>query len=220
MSASTMLASWQPRLAALAAGAAGNDGAHDASHLERVWRNAQSLLASHSEADPLVVMAACYLHDLVNLPKNDPARAGASRRSAQLARHQLSWMGFPADKLDAVAHAIEAHSFSAAIPAETIEARIVQDADRLDALGAVGLARLFYIAGCMGSALAHPDDPLAEHRALDDRTYALDHIEVKLAQLPGMMQTAAGAALGRERLTELTRFRAAFAAEWSGKTKS
>lgn len=219
MSADAMLASWQPRLAALAAGAAGNDGAHDASHLERVWRNAQALLASHPEADPLVVMAACYLHDLVNLPKNDPARSQASRRSAQLARHQLSWMGFPADKLDAVAHAIEAHSFSAAIPADTIEAKIVQDADRLDALGAVGLARLFYVAGSMGIALAHPDDPLAGRRALDDRSYAIDHIAAKLEKLPGMMQTAAGAALGRERVAQLTQFRAAFAAEWPGKTE-
>jgi uncharacterized protein len=210
------LASWQPRLAALAAGAAGSDGAHDANHLNRVWRNAQALLASHPGADQLVVMAACYLHDLVNLPKNDPARAQASCRSAQLARHQLSWMGFPADKLDAVVHAIEAHSFSAAIPAGTIEAKIVQDADRLDALGAVGLARLFYIAGSMGSALAHPSDPLAQDRALDDRTFAIDHIVVKLAKLPGMMQTEAGAALGRERLAQLTDFRAAFAQEWSG----
>jgi uncharacterized protein len=207
---------WRPRLAALAAGAANSDGAHDASHLERVWRNAQALLDSHLDADPLVVMAACYLHDLVNLPKNDPDRSQASRRSAQLARHQLSWMGFPEQKLDAVAHAIEAHSFSAAIPAETIEARIVQDADRLDALGAIGLARLFYIAGSMESALAHPSDPLAREREFDDRTYALDHIVVKLAKLPNMMQTQAGAALGRERLARLMEFREAFATEWTG----
>jgi uncharacterized protein len=211
------LPGWRTKLAALAAGAAGNDGAHDANHLDRVWRNAQALLPRHPEADPLVVLAACYLHDLVNLPKNHPERAQASRRSAQLARHQLGWMGFPADKLDAVAHAIEAHSFSAAIPAESIEARIVQDADRLDALGAVGLARMFYIAGMMGSSLAHPDDPLAERRAADDKAYSLDHIAVKLATLPGKMQTEGGRRLGLERLAYLESFRAAFAAEWLGK---
>nr|WP_156885537.1 HD domain-containing protein [Massilia niastensis] len=208
------LAGWRTKFAALAAGAAGDDGAHDANHLERVWRSAQALLERHPEADRLVVMAACYLHDLVNLPKDDPERAQASRRSAQLARHQLAWMGFPADRLDAVAHAIEAHSFSAAIPAETIEAKIVQDADRLDALGAVGLARMFYIAGRMGSALAHPDDPLALDRPLDDRAFSLDHIPVKLATLPGMMQTEGGRALARERMALLESFRAAFAAEW------
>jgi uncharacterized protein len=219
-SSQTDLAAWRPRLAALASGAAGADGAHDANHLERVWRNAQELLPSHPEADPLVVMAACYLHDLVNLPKNDPERNQASRRSAQLARHQLAWMGFPAERLDGVAHAIATHSFSAGIAPETIEARIVQDADRLDALGAVGLARMFYTAGRMGAGLAHGDDPLAERRALDDRAFSLDHIPVKLARLPGMMQTAAGRRLGEQRVASLLAFREQFAGEWLGLSQS
>jgi uncharacterized protein len=193
-----------------------SDGAHDINHLHRVWRNAQSLLQAYPEADALVVMAGCYLHDLVNLPKNHPERALASRQSAALAVRELAAAGFPAALLAAVAHAIEAHSFSARIAAETIEARIVQDADRLDALGAVGLARLFYIAGQMGSALAHPDDPLAEGRPRDDRAFALDHIETKLAALPAMMQTAAGRAEGERRLARLLAFRADFANEWLG----
>ncbi len=209
----TDLATWRPRLAALAAGASCGDGAHDSTHLERVWHNAQRLLTQHPEADALVVMAACYLHDLVNLPKDDPARNQASTRSAKLGRHQLAWMDFPPDRLDAVAHAIEAHSFSANIPAESLEAKIVQDADRLDGLGAVGLARMFYIAGRMGSGLAHPEDPLGTTREYDDRRYALDHIMVKLAKLPGMMQTAGGRALAEERLARLLAFREEFAAE-------
>jgi uncharacterized protein len=219
----TDLATWRPRLAALAAGTSGSadhDGAHDLAHLERVWRNAQALLAQHPEADALVVMAACYLHDLVNLPKNHPERDQASTRSAKLAVHQLAWMNFPPERLDAVAHAIAAHSFSANIPAETLEAKIVQDADRLDGLGAVGLARMFYIAGMMGSSLAHPDDPLGLAREFDDRRYALDHIMVKLAKLPGMMQTEAGRALAGERLARLLAFREEFAAEGGGTAKA
>ncbi len=208
------IAHWQPRLTALAAAAAGNDGAHDINHLHRVWRNAGALLADYPEADALVVLAACYLHDLVNLPKNHPARASASRQSAAAAREQLAEIGFPSDRLDAVAHAIETHSFSAALTPQTIEAQLVQDADRLDSLGAVGLARLFYIAGQMNSALAHPADPLALARVPDDRAYALDHIGVKLARLPAMMQTAAGRALAEQRLTALTGFREQFADEW------
>jgi uncharacterized protein len=210
------LTAWQPRLIELAASCAGTDGAHDINHLHRVWRNAQSLLESHPSADALVVMAGCYLHDLVNLPKNHPQRASASRQSAAQATELLAAAGFPAGRLAAVAHAIEAHSFSAAIAAETLEAKIVQDADRLDALGAVGLARLFYTAGQMGSALAHPDDPLAERRPRDDRAFALDHIESKLAALPAMMQTAAGRAMGEQRLAQLLAFRADFAGEWIG----
>lgn len=210
-------ANWQTRFIQLATEAAGDDGAHDINHLHRVWHTAETLLNDYPEADALVVQAACYLHDLVNLPKNDPQRHLASRQAAELACRELSSMNFPADKLPALAHAIEAHSFSAAITPTTIEARIVQDADRLDALGAVGLARLFYIAGRMGSELAHPDDALGTQRGLDDKRYALDHIEVKLATLPASMQTEAGRRLGQQRLEWIYAFRGTFLQEWEGK---
>jgi uncharacterized protein len=180
-----------------------------------VWRNATLLMDDYPEADALVVLAACYLHDLVNLPKNSPERHLASRQAARLASRQLAELGFPPEKLAATAHAIETHSFSAGIAPETIEAKIVQDADRLDALGAVGLARMFYTAGRMGCALAHAEDPMALHRELDDKAYSLDHIDVKLATLPGKMQTAAGRRLGQSRLAELIAFRDSFIAEWA-----
>lgn len=211
-----ILTVWRQKLIAIAAAESQDDGAHDLNHLHRVWRNAQLLLASNAQADALVVQAACYLHDIVNLPKNHAQRERASRLAAQRACEKLQEAGFPTDKLDAVAHAIEAHSFSAALAPTTLEAMIVQDADRLDALGAVGLARLFYTAGRMGSAFAHPTDALALQRALDDRAFALDHIEVKLAKLPGQMQTAAGRKLGEERLEMLRAFRDNFVAEWNG----
>ena len=211
----SLLTSWHPRLVALANAASGMDGAHDPNHLHRVWRNASLLLDDYPEADALVVLAGCYLHDLVNLPKDDPERHLASRKAALLASRQLAELDFPPNKLAAVAHAIESHSFSAGIRAETIEARIVQDADRLDALGAVGLARLFYTAGRMGSALAHPDDPMALHRDLNDKAYALDHIDTKLATLPGKMQTSSGRRLAETRLKELIAFRDTFIAEWA-----
>ncbi|GGC20697.1 hydrolase [Pseudoduganella buxea] len=210
------LQSWQPRLVALAAAAAGDDGAHDVNHLHRVWRNAAQLLAEHAEANALIVLAACYLHDLVNLPKNHPERHLASRQAAQLARRELAALDFPADLLPGVMHAIETHSFSAGLAPETIEARIVQDADRLDALGPIGLARMFYTAGRMGSKLAHDSDPAGLSRTLDDRAYSLDHIAVKLATLPGMMRTAAGRRVAQARLVQLEAFRASFIADWSG----
>lgn len=211
----SLLTAWHPRLVALAAAAQGMDGAHDTNHLHRVWRNASLLLNDYPEADALVVLAGCYLHDLVNLPKNHPERHLASRKAALLASRQLAELDFPPNRLAGVAHAIESHSFSAGIRAETIEAKIVQDADRLDALGAVGLARLFYTAGRMDSALAHPDDPMALHRDLNDKAYALDHIDTKLATLPGTMQTAAGRRLADNRLHELIAFRDSFIAEWA-----
>ena len=211
----SLLSSWHPRLVQLAESSGGGDAAHDSNHLHRVWRNASLLLQDYPEADALVVLAACYLHDLVNLPKNDPERHLASRKAALLASRQLAELDFPRAKLAAVAHAIESHSFSAGITAETIEAKIVQDADRLDALGAVGLARLFYTAGRMGTGLAHADDPMALHRELDEKAYAIDHIDTKLATLPAKMQTAAGRQLANTRLLALTSFRDDFIAEWA-----
>ena len=211
---SDLLAFWHSRIVELVGGGDPDDGAHDLNHLHRVWRTASSLLGDHPEADDLVVLAAAYLHDLVNVPKNHPDRARASTLAAVEAVARLKQIAFPADRLDAVAHAIEAHSFSAGIAPTTIEARIVQDADRLDALGAVGLARLFYTAGRMGSALAHPSDPTGRNRPLDDKRYALDHIGCKLAGLPATMQTASGRRLGQARLVLLEDYPEALAAEW------
>jgi uncharacterized protein len=206
---------WTARLQAIAAQVAQDDGAHDLQHLNRVWNTASTLLEGTPDADALVVQAGCFLHDLVNLPKNHPDRTQASRLAAREACRQLKQIGFPEEKLDAVAHAIEAHSFSAAITPTTIEAKLVQDADRLDALGAIGLARLFYTAGRMGSALAHPTDPLGQKRMFDDKAFALDHIMVKLDTLPESMQTSAGRILGHQRLALLHAFREQFASEWA-----
>lgn len=211
------LSRWQDHLITIAtAGGQDDDAAHDISHLTRVWAAASQMLNAHPEADPLVVLSACYLHDLVNLPKNHPDRARASTMAASKAVQALSALGFPSDKLAAVAHAIEAHSFSAGIAPTTIEAKIVQDADRLDALGPVGLARMFHVGGALGRALAHPEDPMGLHRKLDDSLYTLDHIEIKLIHLPDTMQTRIGREIGLARVAWLRQFREDFVAGWTG----
>ena len=211
---SEILIHWKSRLIAIAVTEQENDGAHDVQHLHRVWKVAQILLEENPRADPMIVQAACYLHDLVNLPKYHADRAQASMLAARLACEKLARIDFPSEKIPGVAHAIEAHSFSATIAPTTIEAMIVQDADRLDALGAVGLARLFYTAGRMGAALAHPTDPLGLHRPFDDRHFALDHIEVKLTKLAASMQTAGARKIGEARLQLLRTFHQQFVAEW------
>lgn len=189
------------------------DAAHDLGHLARVWRNCQRLAHHHPEADLEVLEAAAWLHDLVNLPKSAPSRAEASRLSARAAADYLAQTGFPAERIPAVEHAIEAHSFSATIPARTIEAQILQDADRIEALGAIGLARCLAVSGALGRALFHAEDPLARHRPLDDLSFALDHFETKLLRLPDTMQTEAGRALARERALVLVHFRDQLLAE-------
>jgi len=183
------------------------DGAHDIGHLQRVWANARRIALDEGAVDWPVLEAAVWFHDLVNLPKDSPERAHASTLSAKAAVAFLRDDGFAAEKLDAVAHAIAAHSFSAGIAPETPEARILQDADRLEALGAIGLARMFLISGRMGGGILDMDDPLALNRPLDDKRFALDHLEVKLMRLPATMQTRTGRALAEERAEWMLSFR-------------
>jgi uncharacterized protein len=191
-------------LAAL--GGFGDDGSHDLSHLLRVWRNATAIAEREGGCDRTVLTAAVVLHDCVAVEKNSPLRAQASRLAAVRAREILGGMGWDAARIDAAAHAIEAHSFSAGIAPETIEARVLQDADRLDAIGAIGIARCFYVAGRLGSRLYDPSDPEAVHRELDDRTFALDHFGAKLFKVAGNFQTAAGQALADARTRTMHEF--------------
>lgn len=206
---------WAARARQLAADAMQDDPGHDLNHLDRVWANARCLLSEDAQADAVVVAAACYLHDVVNLPKDHPARAQASRRSALQADRLLRAAGLDPVRLPAVAHAIEAHSYSAGIVASSPEARIVQDADRLDALGPIGLARMFAVGGALGRALAHGQDPLGLAREHDDSLYTLDHLETKLAKLPDSMWTPAARALGHRRLAWMRAFAREFAADFA-----
>ncbi len=180
----------------------GNDGSHDAAHLIRVWKNAVRIHGSEG-GDLRLLAAAVLLHDCVAVEKNSPHRAQASRLAAERAFELLDGLGWRTMEITAVAHAIVTHSFSANIQPESIEAKILQDADRLDAIGMIGAARCFYIAGRMGSGLYDPLDPLAENRPLDDKAFAIDHFEVKLFKLTGGFQTAAGRALARQRQERL-----------------
>ena len=198
------------RLVPLVAG--GDDGSHDVGHLARVWANARVILAVEG-GDGEVLAASVLLHDCVHVEKSSPLRSQASRLAAERGRGILGEMGWERSRIEAVAHAIEAHSFSAGIAPETVEARILQDADRLEAIGAIGVARCFYTAGRMGSALYDPADPRGERRAFDDRAFAIDHFRTKLLTLEGEFQTATGTRLARERTQLLADFLAAFEAE-------
>ena len=186
---------------------AADDGAHDIAHFRRVWKTAQQLnQAEGGAADEMILLAAAYLHDIVSLPKNHPERHLSSRLAAQQAAVILLELEFPQEKIPAVCHAIEAHSFSANLPAHTQEAKLLQDADRMEALGAIGLARVFYTSGRMQRAMFDPYDPLARHRELDDQAYALDHFFVKLYKVADTMQTAAGKEMAKTRRQLLERY--------------
>ena len=130
----------------------------------------------------------------------------ASRHHADLSVEQaaelLAVHRLPAQAQDAITHAIAAHSFSLGIEPRTLEARIVRDADRLDSLGAIGILR-WAITGTMRrvpqTRTYDPLDPFAQHHALDDRRYMLDHFYSKLLKLSEGMSTATGRSLAEER---------------------
>ncbi|KQQ50893.1 phosphohydrolase [Pseudomonas sp. Leaf127] len=182
-----------------------DDGAHDFSHLLRVWKNVCTI-RNHEGGEPQILVAATLLHDCVAVEKNSPFRASASRLAAARARELLTDMGWDEEMIEAVAHAIEAHSFSAAIAPRSLEARILQDADRLDALGMIGVARLFHVSGRMGSSLYDPLDPHACARTLDDKRFALDHFKTKILSLAQGFQTTTGARLAQTRHQRVERF--------------
>ena len=151
-----------------------------------------------------IVLPAAWLHDCATISKDSPLRSTASALAARTADDFLRDSGYPARLIPDVRHAIEAHSFSAEITPQTLEAMVVQDADRLDALGAVGIARCLMLGGAMGRPLYDPDEPFRDARIPDDVANVLDHFYVKLLRISSTMTTAAGQAEARRR-TEFMR---------------
>lgn len=164
------------------------DLAHDMNHVFRVVKTAKTL-CEREEASLEIVLPAAYLHDCFSFPKNHPERAKSSQVAADKAVEFLASIGYPSQYLEAIHHAIVAHSFSANIKPETLEAQIVQDADRLDALGAIGIARCIQVSSNLGVSLYDAQDPFSENRELNDRKYTIDHFYTKLFKLKDTMNT-------------------------------
>jgi uncharacterized protein len=197
---------WEARCAAFLTRMAGaGDAAHDLLHVRRVVARARRLAAAEG-AQLAIVLPAAWLHDCVVIPKDSPQRTAASTLAAETATNFLTASGYSADLLPAIAHAIAAHSFSAGIAPETIEAKVVQDADRLDALGAIGLARCLMLGGATGRPLYDAVEPFPVTRPLDDNAYTIDHFYTKLLTLAGTMQTASARAEAERRTAFLHEF--------------
>ena len=209
------------------------DLAHGWEHVERVYRLAL-LIAEQEGAEQFIVGMAALMHDLGHAVSNvtdvtdvtlvtdvSLVTNGAGQKvkehhadsSVKLARELLIRYGVPEAVQEAILHAIVAHSFSKGIEPRTLEARIVRDADRIDALGAIGIMR-WAATGAVRftqeSCTYHPDDPMGKQHQLDDTRYALDHFALKLLKLQETMLTATGRALAQRR----TAFMLAYLAEF------
>lgn len=199
------LAEVQDRCLAFAASATAADAAHDLMHIKRVLKNTTYLADIENVRTWIAVPAAC-LHDCVPIAKDSALRSQGSRLAAEAATEFLTSIDFPGDLLDDVFHAIEAHSYSAGIEPRTHEARVVQDADRLDSLGAIGIARCLLVGGRLDRPLCDPEDPFCDERPPDDGRYTIDHFYAKLLKLPATMQTDAGRAEAERRATLMRRY--------------
>jgi uncharacterized protein len=182
-----------PGLSALLAEVRGRldtDPGHDLAHCLRValW----TVRLGADVVDPRCAIAAALLHDVVNVAKDSPERADASRRSAEVARALLPRHGFTPRQVDSIAEAILVHSYSLGRIPRSPLGEALQDADRLEAVGALGILRTASTGARMGASYFDGDDPWASRRPLDDRAFTVDHFFRKLLHLAGTMRTRAG----------------------------
>ncbi|MEW6042743.1 MAG: HD domain-containing protein [Thermoproteota archaeon] len=185
-----------------------NDSAHDFSHIMRVYKNAQ-VIARHEKANMKLVLAAVLLHDVVQFPKSDKRSKIASIKSAQLAEKILSKYSFTKKEIKIISDAIRDHSYSRNKVPKTLEGKILQDADRLDALGAIGIARMFSVGGSEKRRLYNESDPFCQKRKPDDKSWTVDHFYRKLLLLEKKVHTT----YARKEAKRRTRLMRGFIAE-------
>lgn len=180
------------------------DLAHGWEHISRVYTLANHI-AEKEGADLFIVGIAALLHDLGHTTTSTPQQENTGHHtdgSITLAAEIMHRYKIPDQLQQPIIHAILAHSFSRGIEPQTLEARVLQDADRLDALGALGIMR-WSIVGAQRSneqtRSYNPDDPFAQQRLPDDHTYMLDHFFVKLFKIADTMTTATGRTLAQRR---------------------
>jgi uncharacterized protein len=196
----------------------GEGSGHDWFHIERV-RNVALAIAREEGADLFVVELAALLHDVA-----DWKFAGGDHEAGpRAAREWLKSLGVPQPTIDHVTTVIAGLSFKGAgveTPMSTIEGRCVQDADRLDAIGAIGIARAFAYGGHKGRAMYDPDVPPQPHASFEaykkNTGPTINHFYEKLLLLKARMNTETGKRLAEQRHAVLEEFLEEFFAEWVG----
>jgi uncharacterized protein len=176
-----------------------NDPAHDWLHALRVLRNAFAIACDFVDLDREALAAACILHDIIQEQKGRGSPGQSADDSAVLATALLVESGAPTERIATVAACIRAHSYSRGDRPTQPEAAVLQDADRLDAVGAVGLARVWMVSGMLGRPMMDIVDPLAEDRAADELRYTIDHLLVRTRTLHLKMNTPQGQVLAKRR---------------------
>jgi len=173
---------------------------HDLLHVVRVAQLVRLICDEEGVEERLKLLAliAAYLHDIgvakEGVKENHAAVSARYARELLLGRMEYQ-------DVEMVAAAIEEHSWSGGRSASSIVSAVLQDADRLDALGAVGIARVFAFSGYSGRPFYEAADPFAEGgRRLDGGIYAVDHFYEKLFNIPSSLNTEAARRIARRRI--------------------
>jgi uncharacterized protein len=182
-----------------------NDSAHDFEHTMRVYKNAQKICKKENANENLVLSAA-LLHDIVSYQKSDKRSKMSSIQSAKKSKKILEKFDFSKEEITIISDAIRDHSFSQNKIPKTLEGKILQDADRLDALGAIGIARVFATGGLLKRPFYNIDDPFCKKRIPDDKTWTVDHFFAKLLKLESLMNTKSGRAEAKKRIRIIKKF--------------
>lgn len=182
-----------------------NDPAHDFSHIARVCNNAKKI-AKHEKADINLVVAAALLHDIVQYPKSNPKSKTSSLESAMVAKKILPQFGFTRKQTKIVSDAIADHSYSRNKTPKNMVGKILQDADRLDAIGAIGIARAFTVGGAEKRSIYNVKDPFCVKRIPNDQLWTTDHFYRKLLLLQKKMHTNYAKQVAKSRTKFIKRF--------------
>ena len=179
----------------------GDTSGHDWQHIERVWKNAVRI-AKKDDADLFIVELAALLHDIADWKFNN----GDDSAGPKVAGEWLESLGADGQIVSHVCEIIKEVSFKGAgvkSKIRTKEGMIVQDADRLDALGAIGIARVFAYGGHKGIELYNPEIKPKMHKSFDDyknsKSTCINHFYEKLLLLKGLMNTKTGKEMAEER---------------------
>lgn len=184
----------------------GRDPAHDFYHIKRVYKNAK-IIGRHERPNMDILLPAVLLHDLVMHPKGSAKSSKSADESADLAEDILQSYGYPQDEITQICYCIKMHSYSKKFVPASIEGKILQDADRLDALGAIGIARTFSVGGSENRKLYNANDPFYRTvREVDDIQWTLDHFQTKLLKLEYSMHTKMGKKMAQERTSFMLLF--------------
>ena len=182
-----------------------NDSAHDFDHVMRVYKNAQKMCKKEKVNEKLVLCAS-LLHDIVSYPKSDKRSKMSSTESAKKSKIILKRYDFSNDEISIISDAIRDHSFSQNKTPESMVGKILQDADRLDAIGAIGIARVFATGGSLKRPFYNTDDPFCKTRKPDDKTWTVDHFYQKLLKLESLMNTKSGKMEAKKRTKVIKEF--------------